>query len=162
MSKLPETRRPIAWAVAAWALLALLVGCSPATPPEQPTVRTSVGMPAGEETVTTRAGFERRMFDEWAKGRLRFTDAEAAEEELPFALKMPDASLVESPATIYVREAPRPRPPRRISCSAPILRRAYSSSRTCRATDRTSRRNWHSSKPTRIPERLAPTRRGSW
>ena len=62
-------------------------------------------MPPGEETVTTRAGFEQLMFEEWAKGRLRFTDVAAAQKKLPFALKMPDPSLVASPAMIYVRKA---------------------------------------------------------
>lgn len=36
-------------------------------------------------------------------GGLRFTDPRSAAKKLPFALKMPDASLVESPAIIYVR-----------------------------------------------------------
>lgn len=61
---------------------------------------------ASDQTSSTpQADYKRRMNDEWLKGRARYTDPRSAEKDLPFTLKLPDPSFVESPAIIYVRKA---------------------------------------------------------
>jgi len=43
------------------------------------------------------------MFETWAEKQHRYTSRAEAQAELPFTLKMPDSSLVPTPAVFYVQ-----------------------------------------------------------
>lgn len=87
--------------------IAALMLCACAQPAKRPAAPTKapVSTPRAEENtaVASLAALQAKMFEEWAATQRRFTSRTRAQAQLPFALKMPDSSLVPSPTVFYVR-----------------------------------------------------------